>query len=779
MELKKRFFAAPVKPCKMVEHTPAPYFRYKFENNGLISSKLAISGLGFYRLFINGKEITKGLLSPYISNLDHIIYYDVYDLAPYLTSGANCVGVMLGNGMRNPIGAYVWSFEKGEFTGVPCFALEFLGENEKGDKISFTAADFKYAPSPTVFDDLRAGEWYDARQEIENWAEPDFDDSAWQSVVPVASPKGEMRLCTAYPIVKTKELKAVSIRRGNIGVRPIPRDCYDFVPFEEEDKYSEGWLYDFGLNAAGVCKLKIKNSKPGQKIILQFGEILGEVDPQNEGCYLRDETRGLDLRNWSFLPHRYNNRDVYICKGAEVEEWAPGFTYHGFRYCLVLGLEVSQATEDLLTYEVMNTDLKPNAHFECSDETANALWQATAVSNLANFYHFPTDCPHREKNGWTGDAALSAEQMIMSLSVDRNFEEWLNNIYSAIEPDGRITSIVPSTHWGYCGPAWDSVLYYIPYYLWQYRGNTGVIKEFADYGFKYLEYLDHNSSDRGLIEFGLGDWCQVGRSADDPQTPNSFTSTLISIDICEKAAQMFTKIGNEEYKAYALKLKKRFLNGARQAFLDENGEVIYPYQTAIAMAIYYDLLQGEELVKNFKRIIDLIENNNNSHGCGILGLRVLFHVLSRFGKTDLAYYMITKKDFPSYGYWIENGATSLWEVFTPYEKGQSSLNHHFFGDIISWFMQNLVGIKVDFKEEGEIRFEPRFIKALTYAKGDIKTPKGTVYAAWKKEDEVIKYSVKLPQNESGEIVLEKGFEFCDKTTRKLVKGETTLEIREV
>ena len=134
MELKKRFFAAPVKPCKMVEHTPAPYFRYKFENNGLISSKLAISGLGFYRLFINGKEITKGLLSPYISNLDHIIYYDVYDLAPYLTSGANCVGVMLGNGMRNPIGAYVWSFQEGEFTGVPCFALEFLGENEKGEK---------------------------------------------------------------------------------------------------------------------------------------------------------------------------------------------------------------------------------------------------------------------------------------------------------------------------------------------------------------------------------------------------------------------------------------------------------------------------------------------------------------------------------------------------------------------------------------------------------------------------------------------------------------------
>ena len=136
------------------------------------------------------------------------------------------------------------------------------------------------------------------------------------------------------------------------------------------------------------------------------------------------------------------------------------------------------------------------------------------------------------------------------------------------------------------------------------------------------------------------------------------------------------------------------------------------------MAIYYDLLQGEEIVKNFNKLIKLIENNNNSHGCGILGLRVLFHVLSRFGKTDLAYYMITKKDFTSYGYWIENGATSLWEVFTPYEKGQSSLNHHFFGDIISWFMQNLVGIKVDFKEEGEIRFEPRFIKALTYAKGE-------------------------------------------------------------
>lgn len=778
MELKKRFFAAPVEPCKMVEHTPAPYFRCEFENNGLISSKIAISGLGFYRLFINGTEITKGLLSPYISNLDHIIYYDVYDLAPYLTNGANCVGVMLGNGMRNPIGAYVWSFQEGEFTGVPCFALEFFGKNEKGEEIAFTAADFKYAPSPTVFDDLRAGEWYDARLEIENWNIAGFDDSAWEKVIKVEAPKGEMRLCTSEPIVKTKELKAVKIRYGNIGVLPSPRDCYNFVPFTDEDKKSDGWIYDFGINAAGICKLKIKNAKPGQKIILQFGEILGEADPQNEGRYLRDETRGLDLSNWSFLPHRYNNRDVYICKGGEVEEWAPGFTYHGFRYCLVLGLEEGQATSDLLTYEVMNTDLKSNAHFECSDETANALWRATKVSNLANFYHFPTDCPHREKNGWTGDAALSAEQMILTLTVDKAFKEWLYNVYLAVEPDGKISSIVPSTHWGYCGPAWDSVLFYIPYYLWQYRGDTEVISESADAQVKYLNFLNNSLSQNNLIEFGLGDWCQVGRSADDPQTPNSFTSTIISIDICEKAMEMLGKIGRADDRVFAQELKNKLLKGARAAFIKE-GKLIYNYQTALAMAIYYNILNDSEKPTAEEELIRIIEENNSSFACGILGLRVLFHVLSKMGRTDLAFYMITKKDYPSYGYWIENGATSLWEVFTPYEKGQSSLNHHFFGDIVSWFMQNLVGIKVDFKEKSEIRFEPRFIKALTYAKGDIKTPNGTVYAAWQKEGEVIKYTVKLPQNESGKIVLEKNFEFWDKTNSKTVKGETILEIREV
>ena len=770
--LKPDFYGADINPCEMCDHTPAPYFRHEFCMNDIKSAKVLISGLGFYRIFLNGKDITKGFLAPYISNLNHYIYYDEYDIKDILLEGKNVLGVLLGNGMRNPVGARVWSFHTADFKGVPCFALEFCGNDSEGD-VEFSAKDFKYAPSPIQFDDLRAGEWYDANFETDNWAEACFDDSDWQSVVPVAAPKGIMRKATIDPIITTKELKALSIRRSKISIRPVVRDCYNFVPFNEKDEVSGGWLYDFGVNAAGICRLKIKNSKPGQKIILQFGEILGEPDSEDENYIHRDENRGLDLSNWSFLPHNYNSRDVYICKGNEIEEWAPSFTYHGFRYCLVMGIEENQVTEDLLTYQVMNTDLKALADFRCSDTIANRLWDATKVSNLANFYHVPTDCPHREKNAWTGDAALSAEQMIMSLSVDKNFEEWLYNIRAAFNPDNSLPSIIPSVNWGVCGPAWDSVLYYLPYYLWQYRNNTKVISDNSDAFMKYLNFIEKSAKNTGIIEIGLGDWCQVGRSPDNPETPNSFTSTMISIDICKKAEEMFKFIGQTERELYAHNLGEKLKTTARSRFI-ESSKVTCSTQTAIAMAIYYGLLTSEEEKSEFERLVKIITDNNYSHNCGILGLRVIFHVLSKYDRTDLAFKMITKKDFPSYGYWIENGATSLWELFTPYNKRQSSCNHHFMGDIISWFMQNLVGINQDFRYENKITLSPKFIEDLDFANGYVTTPIGKVSASWHRIENKIIYKTNIPHNVKLELMLENGY--CVEKGN-LTSGESEIIIR--
>jgi len=769
MNFSKNFVRANEQLCDFEHFVPAPYFRKSFIlNSKPRNAEITICGLGFYELYINGEKITKGSLAPYISNPDDILYYDSYNVSEYLKIGENVVGVVLGNGMQNCVGGTVWDFDKARFRSSPKFAFLLCIEYHDGSKYEIDASDFMWKFSPVIMNDLRAGEWYDARDIIKGWNLPGLDDSDWCKVVPAEIPCGEIRFADIEPIITTQKLLPMSIRKSKISIFPkLDESILDiFIP--EDESMTEGYLYDFGINAAGVCRLKIKNSFPGQKIILQFGEILGELD--EKGKTIRNENSGLDLRGFHFLPHRFNNRDIYICSGEEEEIWMPSFTYHGFRYCLVMGITEEQASDDLLVYNVMNTKLENYAEFKCSDDVINKLWSAGLTSNLANFYHFPTDCPHREKNGWTGDGAVSAEQMIMTLSCEKNLKEWLRNIRKAMRENGELPGIVPTTGWGYgleplcnkMGPVWDSVLMYIPYYIWHYRGDTSVIYENADAMLRYINYLDVNRSKRGLIEFGLGDWCQAGReSVADPTTPNVFTSTLIAIDICNKSALMFEKIGRSLQSEFARTLEAELKASARKYLIDEHTmTAVYRTQTAQAMAIHYGLFKKEECKQAVDVLVDIINENNDFIDCGLAGLRVIFHVLSDYGYADLALKMITRPEYPSYGYRIKNGATSLWETFYPIDSAQSSCNHHFFGDILSWFIKGLGGINVNPYDENinSVIISPRFAKTLDFAKATQIMPAGCIKSEWRREDEKINFKIEIPEGTEAEMRLESGWQ---------------------
>lgn len=426
-----RFIAATKEYSTLEKRVPAPYLRRTFEVSGAVkAAKLTVCGLGFYELFINGRRLTKGLIAPYVSNPDDILYYDEYDVTAELRAGRNALGLLLGNGMLNCPGGQIWDLQLTRYRSAPKAALALQIETEDGEKICIEADEaFRCAPSPILYDDLRAGEWYDARREIPGWNLPEFDDGDWSPVLPAETPRGECRLCQAEPIVTTHELTPVEVRRGRLRDGDYVHPGLPVIPMEGVEAEKSGWLYDFGVNAAGLCRLKIKG-KPGQKIVLQFAETL-------------DENGEVDLRGMSFLPAALDHRDVYICKGEGEEVYTPSFTYHGFRYCLALGLEDEQATPDLLTYQVMNSDLAVRGDFTSSSETLNRLQQATRVSDLANFYYFPTDCPHREKNGWTADAALSAEHMLLNFAVETSYREWLRNICKAQRDDGALPGIVP------------------------------------------------------------------------------------------------------------------------------------------------------------------------------------------------------------------------------------------------------------------------------------------------------------------------------------------------
>lgn len=747
MKLSSLFICAGSEFSTYTKHVPAPYFRKKFNvSSDLKKCTLTVTGLGFYEAYINGKRITKGILAPYISNSDDIVYYDTYDITEHVCAGENVLALWLGNGMQNAVGGSIWDFDKALFRSSPktAFCIEteyadFTDEFEAG-------TDVKTAPSPVVFDDLRCGCFYDARKEIDNWNTAEFDDSDWNNAMLADQPRGEKRICNAEPITLQREIKPVSIK--NCTLREYkPRGD---VPTETKvypNTSRDGYIYDFGINAAGTVLLKISGDR-GRQIDLQFGEYYTpDGDP--------------DTSNICFCPDGYSQRDIYTLKGAKNEEFEPVFTYHGFRYCVVLGITEEEATPDLLTYRVYNSDIKELGSFLCSDDTANKLQQMTRNSDLANFYYFPTDCPHREKNGWTGDASLSAEHMLMNLDAVNSYREWLNNIRAAQRADGALPGIVPTAGWGFewgNGPAWDAALTYLPYYSYIIRGDRQIIEENAVAIFRYCEYISRRRNERGLVAIGLGDWCPVTRV----KSPLEFTDSVTCMSILSKASYIFGELNMKFEKQFCDSLYNDIRSCVRRYLIDFGSmTAVGSCQTSQAMAIFFDVFDNGEKPAAFRRLVEIIHDCGDHVDAGILGMRVLFRVLSDFGESDLAFKMITRHDYPSYGNFVERGLTALPEDFLRYDDRPNSLNHHMFGDISAWFIEYCAGINVNpyLNDSAFIRVSPHFISKLSFAAAEYSSVGGKISVKWERRNCELYLTVNADAGVKGEIRLPAGFYF--------------------
>ena len=714
--MNRTFIAAGTEYATAEKSVPAPYLRRAFDLPfSPERAVLRVSGLGFYRVFLNGVEITKGRLAPYISNPDHICYYDEYDLTTALRHGKNALGLLLGNGMMNAVGGSVWDFDKAPWRGSPRVALEFCAQGE-GKSLSFSADEqFRAAESPIRFDDLRFGEVYDARNEIAGWDLPDFDDSCWKAAVTVPSPRGVFRKCEAEPIRVLRRVKPVRVTKNE-----------------------KGYLYDFGVNSAGVCKLNLRGAAAGQKLTLRYGESQRDGELYFQSVVFPAER----------FPDYYerNQKDTYYAKGGNAE-WSPSFTYHGFRYVQIEGLTEAQATPDLLEFEVMGSDLRAIGGFSCSNETANRLFSMTQNADRSNLFYYPTDCPHREKNGWTGDAAASCFHVILLYDCEASFREWLANIRAAQTEQGVLPGIVPTDQWGYSwgnGPAWDAVAFHLPYVLWKYRGNTEVVRENAEMMHRYLQYVKTRRNENGTLAFGLGDWASVGRRMSRPETPLEVTDSIVTMNLAKEASEMFEAIGDSTKQAFAQAFYREMREAIRRELLDTDTAVIKgKTQTGQAMGLYYGVFEGDERAKAFAVLTQLIHEKNDSFDCGFLGLSVIFRVLSDFGESELAWKMITKREFPSYGQLIDLGETALPEHFMPDASPNDSHNHHFFGDIAAWFIREVAGLRAIDARTVVIR--PANLREVDFAEAYYDLPLGRVAVKWKREGETLSLQYDCPE----------------------------------
>ncbi len=681
----KKFIAGSKNYCTVHNHINAPLFKTIFDCSDCKNSHLEISAVGFYRLFLNGKELTKGVLSPYISNPDDLVYYDEYCVDKVLKEKNNVLCVLLGNGFSNAMDNNIWGFEEASFRSAPKFYLSLFAG---GKEIVNTENGFRVTDSPITFDDIRCGERYDARLEENSLFSPEFSEK-FRDVVPAETPLGEYKKCEAHPVRIL----------GTIRVKRII-------------KAKKGYIYDFGEVNSGVCKLSV-NAKAGQVIDLSFVEMISAGEPDFSALLFKDNG----------YPLEYVQHDKYICKDG-YQEYTPSFTYHGFQYCYVEGITEEQATDNLLEMKILHSDFPKRGSFRCSNPIINKIQDASMRSAESNFVYFITDCPQREKNGWTSEGHVTAEYALRFYDCADSLKEWLNNIRKAQRPNGQLPGIIPTTGWGFQwgnGPQWDKIIVELPYLLYIYTGDIESVRENIDAIAKWIEFLNTKTNGNGLVSYGLPDWCEAGGPGDgNCSTPVEITDTLISIENLRKAKMLFGLCSVNKYNNLIDDMLDGYIKNFKEKYI-RNSAVVCKTQTAQALALELGLF--EDNAKAFEQLLEIIKNDNNHMHCGVLGFRPVFRMLAEYGQSSLAYKMIVQDTHPSYGNIIKQGATGMWEKFTEYYETPNgirqkdgrernySLNHSVFGGITSFFMEYFAGIRVISHDTLEI--SPVLLKELS------------------------------------------------------------------
>lgn len=699
---------------------PAPYLRQEFTcDSPAAGAKVAICGLGYYELFINGKRVGDHVLDPVVSRFDKHVRYVVHDVSKYLKKGRNAIGVVLGTGWYNCHTPGMWVLEKACWRDVPKMRLEL--RDAKGKLL--VASDEKWKATnegPIVFDGLRNGETYDARKDFNgDFSKVKFDDSNWKSAWYIRPPGGllEEQTCVPIRIVDTQEL-TVKTKKG---------------------------VYDLGRNIAGHARITVKG-EAGAKVTLEYAERINK-----DGSLSKAEQQFAN-----FLEDRWQT-DEYILKGAaDGETWEPCFTYHGFQYVKVT-IE-GKAKLQKIEARIVNTDFDEVGSFESGNAMINTLQTLTRRSYLANFVGIPTDCPHREKNGWTGDAQLASETGLCNFDAAPSYRQWIATMRDCQLADGNLPGIVPTGGWGFNwgnGPAWDSALFVIPWNVYLYTGDTAILKENYESMKRYLDHADAMAVD-GITQFGLGDWCSDPAKMVDERLTNTAIRYSLLIMAADIADLLKVPADAAKFRKDAAFVKKAF----HKAFYKGKGIYAEGELTAMGAALYFGLCPNEAIRKaTIKRLAECVEGCGATAQFGIIGAKVVPRVLADNGYAELAAKFFTQEEFPGWAHWvIADNATSLHEIWST----GASWNHIMFGDLSAWCFKYPGGFRFSAAKPGykNLTIQPEIIREW----GSFKAQHRGYITEWQynKKDDTVFIRVTVPEGCKAEVILPCG---CKKSCK--------------
>ena len=702
------------------ETDPAPYFRKEFSlKENIKSARVYVSGLGYYELYFNGQKVSDNVLVPAQTNYDKralknlIYYYDdqsttrvlynTYDVTNLLSDNENAIGLILGHGWYNqrarPVEGWLWY-------NTPRLILQLEIEYLNGEKQTITSDNsWKVSTGPIVYNQIFTGEIYDARLELDGWANAGFDESAWDYAKSVKAPTGKLQSQLAPPDKAVKTLRPVSVTNPKEGV----------------------YLYDVGQMISGWARLHVKGS-PGDTVSMRFIEELGSD---------------------------YRQKDIYILKGRNVETYEPRFTWHAFRHIEVSGVKTELTLDDLEAV-VVHTAVDTAGSFECSNDLFNKIYRNYIWTQLGNFHgSFSSDCPHRERLGYTGDAQLLVESSIFNFDMTRFYQKWINDMDDA---RNKKTGYVPHTApfgGGGGGPAWGSSYVIVPWFYYLYYGDIDMLRQHYDGMAQWLEYLGTRTDENGIVVreepngWCLGDWATPTKI----ELPESLVNTsfyFYCADIMSKVAEV---LGNEADKDNFNNLKATIQTAFNKEYFNESENRYWKsYQGADVFPLAFGMV-AEGLQENvFQSLVNHVIKNKGHLDTGILATPLLLEILTKMGRADLAFTIMNQRDFPSFGYYIlGKGATTLWENW----DGLSSHSHPMYGSVIRWFYKTLAGINPDTKQPGfkHIIIKPTPCGDLTFVKANYNSLYGPIKSHWKIEKNRFQLDIEIPANTSARVLV--------------------------
>ncbi len=668
-----------------------------------VRARAYVTGLGYYELRLNGHKVGNHVLDPGWTAYDKRVYYETYDVTSLLQAGPNAVGMMLGEGWY---GGRV--------------ALLQLNIELPGGKVQEIVTDttWKATQGPIVSDSIYHGETYDATKETGGWDRAGFDDAAWKPAT-LANP------------APTGVLSAQMM--------PAIRVTGEIIPLKVTSPRPGVFVYDFGQNFSGWVRLRVRGPR-GTTVRIRHSELL-----YDDGTLNTENLRSARAT------------DIYTLRGSGKDEiYEPRFTYHGFRYAELTGYPGAPRVDSVVA-RVVHTDVKPNGGFVASKALLNQVQRLILWGTTANLHSVPTDCNQRdERMGWMADAHLNAETAMYNFDMAAFFSMWLRNMRDNQAEDGSVPDTVPRARFarGPADPAWGAAYPIILWYMYQHYGDRRLLEQNFDGIRRWADFLT-SRSENGVLNFvKFGDWVPV------MPTPGNLVSTAYwywSVDTVARAAAVLGKSAEaDKYRAQGEEIKaafhKRFYNADNRNY--GNGS-----QTSNLLPLFLNMAPKEAVgpVRGFLRN-DIVYTHNTHLTTGILGTKYLLPYLARTGNADLAYELATQTSYPSWGYMIERGATTLWELWQ--EKTGPSMNSHnhpMFGSVGAYYYSTLAGIgnAADSVGYQKLRIAPTIVRDLQWVSGTFDTVRGPVAVDWRRSPEQLQVKVTVPFGSTADVVLPK------------------------